>query len=293
MLTHDTTAFVEEISVPKPDRRTDKLRRAAASAALEAVHVSVELAFAEEALRRLEGRSDADNEDSFPSHLSRRTQRGSTTREADARHLLGKLSDKLAATREHAKKLDEQVRASEAARQRNTSYRLHSEHHHTTYSESQFARMSRSQQTRPVLVSTLGELSWWWYLDRFWWDDERLAAAQVRSVVLERDRQTVRHSEATEHARALAVGELYPAAEESREAVSHAVRTTVWTRDGGRCVDCGADEDLLFDVIVPVSRGGALNAPNVEVRCRSCLALAGRSSAWKDEAAEVVKGARR
>lgn len=55
-----------------------------------------------------------------------------------------------------------------------------------------------------------------------------------------------------------------------REPISAAVRREVWRRDGGQCVDCGSRERLEYDHIVPVSRGGAHTARNIELRCETC-----------------------
>jgi hypothetical protein len=292
MLTHDTTAFVEEISVPVTDRRTDKLRRQAGSAELEVVHASVELRLAEEALRRLEERRD-DEIGTAHSHVFGLMRHGSTVDLDAAARSVTELREKLAAKRERAQDLDQRVRERAAARPRNTSYRLHSEHHHATYSETQFERLFTSQRTRPVLVTTLRGVSWWWYLDRFWWDDERLAGSEVRELVLDRDRRTVGQGQAAERTRAAAIGELPPVLTGSGETPSDVVRTAVWRRDEGRCVDCGAHEDLVFDVIVPVLRGGSLNTPNIELRCRSCLASAEQRTARGDEIADARNGSGR
>lgn len=42
----------------------------------------------------------------------------------------------------------------------------------------------------------------------------------------------------------------------------------------GRCVDCGATEDLTRDHEVPLSKGGT-NAGRIVIRCRSCNARKG------------------
>lgn len=47
-------------------------------------------------------------------------------------------------------------------------------------------------------------------------------------------------------------------------------RLFVWSRDGGRCRNCGAQENLQFDHIIPKSVGGSSVAENVEVLCRGC-----------------------
>ncbi len=53
-------------------------------------------------------------------------------------------------------------------------------------------------------------------------------------------------------------------------AVSQDIRSTVWSRDGGRCVECGNTEYLEFDHIIPFSKGGATSVNNVQLLCRRC-----------------------
>lgn len=46
------------------------------------------------------------------------------------------------------------------------------------------------------------------------------------------------------------------------------VKLEVWKRDGGKCVICGATDELHFDHIIPFSRGGtSLTADNVQLLC--------------------------
>lgn len=48
------------------------------------------------------------------------------------------------------------------------------------------------------------------------------------------------------------------------------VRSAVWQRDGGKCVECGAKEYLELDHIIPHSEGGANTVNNVQLLCRKC-----------------------
>lgn len=46
------------------------------------------------------------------------------------------------------------------------------------------------------------------------------------------------------------------------------VKQDVWKRDRGRCVTCGATDELHFDHILPFSKGGtSLRADNVQLLC--------------------------
>ncbi|QLY33358.1 TerD family protein [Nocardia huaxiensis] len=48
------------------------------------------------------------------------------------------------------------------------------------------------------------------------------------------------------------------------------VKAQVWQRDGGKCVECGDSHYLEFDHIIPISRGGATSAANLQILCRAC-----------------------
>jgi len=59
--------------------------------------------------------------------------------------------------------------------------------------------------------------------------------------------------------------ELTPA---RRRLIPTAVKLEVWRRDGGKCVVCGAADELHFDHVVPVSKGGtSVVAVNIQLLC--------------------------
>jgi len=59
-----------------------------------------------------------------------------------------------------------------------------------------------------------------------------------------------------------------PATPIRRRVIPTAVKVEVWQRDGGKCVVCGATDELHFDHIVPFSRGGtSVVAENVQLLC--------------------------
>jgi 5-methylcytosine-specific restriction endonuclease McrA len=55
------------------------------------------------------------------------------------------------------------------------------------------------------------------------------------------------------------------------------VKNEVWRRDERRCVDCGSQENLEYDHIIPLSKGGSNTARNIELRCESCNRRKGHS----------------
>jgi HNH endonuclease len=55
-----------------------------------------------------------------------------------------------------------------------------------------------------------------------------------------------------------------------RTVIPQHVRTEVWQRDHGRCVQCQATDYLEFDHIIPRSKGGADSVGNVQLLCRRC-----------------------
>ena len=55
---------------------------------------------------------------------------------------------------------------------------------------------------------------------------------------------------------------------EPSRVIPTSVKLEVWKRDGGKCVVCGATDELHFDHIIPFSRGGtSLRAENIQLLC--------------------------
>ena len=52
--------------------------------------------------------------------------------------------------------------------------------------------------------------------------------------------------------------------------ISQRVKDQVWRRDEGKCVECGSNENLEFDHIIPHSKGGANTYRNIQLLCEYC-----------------------
>lgn len=48
------------------------------------------------------------------------------------------------------------------------------------------------------------------------------------------------------------------------------IRQRVWQKYGGQCAECGAQDYLEFDHIIPVAKGGSNSDANVQLLCRRC-----------------------
>lgn len=57
---------------------------------------------------------------------------------------------------------------------------------------------------------------------------------------------------------------------DGRKPIPDDVKMTVWQRDNGKCVKCGSRENLEFDHIIPVSKGGSNTVRNIELLCEKC-----------------------
>jgi hypothetical protein len=56
----------------------------------------------------------------------------------------------------------------------------------------------------------------------------------------------------------------------TREPIPQEVKEEVFIRDEGKCVICGTQEDLQYDHIIPVSKGGSNTAKNIQILCKHC-----------------------
>ena len=130
-----------------------------------------------------------------------------------------------------------------------------------------FRALARERERGGVAaVGADGDRTLWWTTDGLYWADAAIAADDVALLVWDRTRrQDVR----LQRLRTLRAREEQLAGAR-RERIPDEVRAFVWRRDEGRCVRCGAEDDLQFDHVIPVSRGGGRSAENVQILCGEC-----------------------
>ena len=107
---------------------------------------------------------------------------------------------------------------------------------------------------------------WWLYKGKFYVEDEALSLKQVsnRAVALLAKRRRV------DQKAELLASQASELAEKGRDPIPDAVKTFVWQRDSGRCVECGTKQRLEFDHIIPLALGGSSSARNLQLLCEGC-----------------------
>lgn len=58
--------------------------------------------------------------------------------------------------------------------------------------------------------------------------------------------------------------------DDNRKPIPDEVKLYVWSRDKGKCVNCGSNESLEFDHIIPVAKGGNSTERNIQLLCEKC-----------------------
>jgi 5-methylcytosine-specific restriction endonuclease McrA len=103
-------------------------------------------------------------------------------------------------------------------------------------------------------------------LDQIQKEEEREKAAIAAKLIA---RQRKRLLEQQVRLELIDSGELF-GGQQRRPAIPRDVVDAVYRRDGGRCVYCGATENLQLDHIIPFSKGGATSIENLQLLCQKC-----------------------
>jgi hypothetical protein len=135
------------------------------------------------------------------------------------------------------------------------------------WSGRRFRALQERQLHEPVALCDAGRRRYWLFEDRVWWEDDELAAADVRALLRERELRARRRLERA-HAVAAAAEAAPPAAR--RRPIPRELRIAVWERDRGACVACGARFELQYDHVIPLALGGATTLENLQILCAPC-----------------------
>lgn len=122
------------------------------------------------------------------------------------------------------------------------------------------------QLNEPVLILSTADRNLWQFQGRFYWDNDRLNDRQVQALLVTR---SLREHQRIERAQAVVAMGSLPRGH-VRGAIPDDLRQYVWSRDEGRCRNCGNQHELQYDHIIPVSMGGATTAENLQILCGPC-----------------------
>lgn len=106
----------------------------------------------------------------------------------------------------------------------------------------------------------------WWAQQGLFWADPSLSAEDVALLIWDRERR--QDSKLDRLRKIRERGD--QAVSSRRERIPDDVRAFVWERDNGCCVLCKAEDDLQFDHVIPVGKGGGNSQDNIQILCGDC-----------------------
>ncbi|WP_320672138.1 HNH endonuclease [Patulibacter defluvii] len=136
-----------------------------------------------------------------------------------------------------------------------------------------FRALQAEQLEHPVPLLRDDRRTWWAFEDRVYWEDDDLSADDVLALVRDRERRQRRRLERAHAALAGDGADDLP----RRRPIPRELRRTVWERDGGACVECGATFELQYDHVIPLALGGADSVENLQLLCAPCNQRKGAS----------------
>jgi hypothetical protein len=131
-----------------------------------------------------------------------------------------------------------------------------------------FQELKEGQKLWPFRLGEIGERTYWYFQDCFYWEDDGLDADELYALLVSRQQ---RERGRIERAKAMVAMGIQPQDQaHRRDVIPDDVKQLVWLRDGGRCRHCGAQAELQFDHIIPFSMGGSSNPENLQILCGPC-----------------------
>lgn len=138
------------------------------------------------------------------------------------------------------------------------------------------ARIREQRAVEPILVAFTPTRRYWTYQDRWIWENQDLGPRDVMALLHDRDRKQTRTLQRAHVLLDVEEGRAAPLPRQ-RAPITRDVKQAVFTRDGGRCVECESDFDLQYDHVIPFSLGGADTVQNLQLLCSSCNQRKGAS----------------
>ena len=123
--------------------------------------------------------------------------------------------------------------------------------------------LAKAAQQQPTLI-TIAEESLWLYQKSIYRAPLDLDPEEILLLIKEQKLEDTRKLEQIKKA-----VEVWDEAWR-RKSIPEEVQMFVWRRDRGKCVKCGSQENLGFDHVIPVSKGGANTARNIQLLCEAC-----------------------
>lgn len=130
----------------------------------------------------------------------------------------------------------------------------------------QVSEMGAVQRQFPVRWARIGDRTYYQFQDKFYWDNDDLSPEQVHALLVTRQQAQQRR---IDRAQAIVAMDRQPAAS-PRGHIADDVKTFVWTRDGGKCRNCGSTTELQFDHVIAVAMGGSSEPENLQILCGPC-----------------------
>jgi 5-methylcytosine-specific restriction endonuclease McrA len=138
--------------------------------------------------------------------------------------------------------------------------------------ETEYLNLLETQQKNPVLLGTRSDsnIKYWLYQDKIWKENEEYHTNEVKLLVGEKLEKKKIRLERAEKAKERRENPEIKEEDGRNRRISQDVKDRVWNRDDGKCVQCGSNEDLEFDHIIPFSKGGANTYRNIQLLCEHC-----------------------
>lgn len=144
------------------------------------------------------------------------------------------------------------------------------------FSKNEYEALKKEQKYNPValMFDKKSRRRWWIFQGEIYWENDQLDAYEVKALLLERKNKKKKKLKT---AIALMEQKKVINCDRKRNKIPDEVKTFVWNRDGGKCVECGSKEKLEFDHIIPLSKGGGNTARNLQLLCEFCNRSKGAS----------------